>query len=180
MGFVRPDLMPNGTKWSADGGHSGGQAYKTVGFWVGIMCGLGFIGLAVYWLYLKRHYERVAVERPRARATVARVAQKLDEVPTEVRHSIAKSECSICLSRRAEFGAAAAARPVVVLPCKHAFHARCLENWFATSLARLSDDDPTATLTCPLCRQEMPVAPRRRRDGEETKDAAGEVEIRDV
>ena len=55
MGFVRPDLAPNGTKWSADGGHSGGQAYKTVGFWVGIMCGLGFIGLAVYWLYLKRH-----------------------------------------------------------------------------------------------------------------------------
>ena len=106
MGFVRPDLAPNGTKWSADGGHSGGQAYKTVGFWVGIMCGLGFIGLAVYWLYLKRHYERVAVERPRARATVARVAQKLDEVPTEMRHSIAKSECSICLSRRAEFGAA--------------------------------------------------------------------------
>ena len=103
-----------------------------------------------------------------------------NEVPTEMRHSIAKSECSICLSRRAEFGAAAAARPVVVLPCKHAFHARCLENWFATSLARLSDDDPTATLTCPLCRREMPVAPRRRRDGEEIKDATGEVELRDV
>ena len=102
MGFVRPDLMPNGTKWSADGGHSGGQAYKTVGFWVGIMCGIGFI------------------------------------------------------------------------------HRQCLENWFATSLARLSDDDPAATLTCPLCRQEMPVASRRRRDGEETKDAAGEVELRDV
>ena len=172
MGFVRPDLAPNGTKWSADGGHSGGQAYKTVGFWVGIMCGLGFIGLAVYWLYLKRHYERVAVERPRARATVARVAQKLDEVPTEVRHA-AKGECSICLSRRAEFGAAAAARPVVVLPCKHAFHAKCLENWFAMSLTRLSADD----LTCPLCRQAVPAAPRRRRDGE---DATGEVELRDV
>lgn len=172
MGFVRPDLAPNGTKWSADGGHSGGQAYKTVGFWVGIMCGLGFIGLAVYWLYLKRHYERVAVERPRARATVARVAQKLEEVPTEVRTS-AKGECSICLSRRAEFGAAAAARPVVVLPCKHAFHAKCLENWFATSLARLSDADD---LTCPLCRQAVPAAPRRRRD----EDATGEVELRDV
>ena len=171
MGFVRPDLMPNGTKWSADGGHSGGQAYKTVGFWVGIMCGLGFIGLAVYWLYLKRHYERVVAERPRARATVARVAQKLEEVPTEVRTS-AKGECSICLSRRAEFGAAAAARPVVVLPCKHAFHARCLENWFAMSLTRLSADD----LTCPLCRQAVPAAPRRHRDG----DATGEVEIRDV
>ena len=118
MGFVRPDLAPNGTKWSADGGHSGGQAYKTVGFWVGIMCGLGFIGLAVYWLYLKRHYERVAVERPRARATVARVAQKLEEVPTEVRTS-AKGECSICLSRRAEFGAAGR-RPAVQtrLPCE--------------------------------------------------------------
>ena len=176
MGFVRPDLMPNGTKWSADGGHSGGQAYKTVGFWVGIMCGLGFIGLAVYWLYLKRHYERVAVERPRARATVARVAQKLEEVPTEVRTS-AKGECSICLSRRAEFGAAAAARPVVVLPCKHAFHAKCLENWFATSLARLSDADD---LTCPLCRQAVPAAPRRRLDGEEHKDATGDVELRGV
>ena len=172
MGFVRPDLAPNGTKWSADGGHSNGQAYKTVGFWVGIMCGLGFIGLFAYYLYLKRHYERVAVERPRTRATVARVAQKLDEVPTEVRTS-AKGECSICLSRRAEFGAAAAARPVVVLPCKHAFHAKCLENWFATSLARLSADD----LTCPLCRQAVPAAPRRRRGGE---DATGEVELRDV
>ena len=171
MGFVRPDLAPNGTKWSADGGHSNGQAYKTVGFWVGIMCGLGFIGLFAYYLYLKRHYERVAVERPRARATVARVAQKLDEVPTEVRTS-AKGECSICLSRRAEFGAAAAARPVVVLPCKHAFHAKCLENWFATSLARLSADD----LTCPLCRQAVPAAPRRRRE----EDATGEVELRDV
>ena len=96
------------------------------------------------WLYLKRHYERVAEQRPRARATVARVAQKLDEVPTEMRHSIAKSECSICLSRRAEFGAAAAARPVVVLPCKHAFHAKCLENWFAMSLTRLSADDLTS------------------------------------
>ena len=125
------------------------------------------------WLYLKRHYERVAEQRPRARATVARVAQKLDEVPTEMRHSIAKSECSICLSRRAEFGAAAAARPVVVLPCKHAFHAKCLENWFAMSLTRLSADD----LTCPLCRQAVPAAPRRRRDGE---DATGEVELRDV
>ena len=156
MGFVRPDLMPNGTKWSADGGHSGGQAYKTVGFWVGIMCGIGFIGLFAYYLYLKRHYERVAAERPRARATVARVTQKLDEVSTEMRHSIAKGECSICLSRRAEFGAAAAARPVVVLPCKHAFHAKCLENWFATSLARLSDADD---LTCPLCRQAVPAAP---------------------
>ena len=72
MGFVRPDLMPNGTRWSADGGHQKGEAYKTVGFWVGIMCGIGFIGLFVYWLYLKRHYERVAAERPRARATVAR------------------------------------------------------------------------------------------------------------
>ena len=102
-------------------------------------------------------YERVAAERPRARATVARVAQKLDEVPTEVRHA-AKGECSICLSRRAEFGAAAAARPVVVLPCKHAFHAKCLENWFATSLARLSDADD---LTCPLCRQAVPAAPLR-------------------
>ena len=140
------------------------------------MCGLGFIGLAVYWLYLKRHYERVAVERPRARATVARVAQKLDEVPTEIRHSIAKSECSICLSRRAEFGAAAAARPVVVLPCKHAFHAKCLENWFAMSLTRLSADD----LTCPLCRQAVPAAPRRRLDGEEHKDATGDVELRGV
>ena len=171
MGFVRPDLMPNGTKWSADGGHSGGQAYKTVGFWVGIMCGIGFIGLFAYYLYLKRHYERVAAERPRARATVARVAQKLDEVPTDVRHA-AKGECSICLSRRAEFGAAAAARPVVVLPCKHAFHAKCLENWFAMSLTRLSADD----LTCPLCRQAVPAAPRRRRD----EDATGEVELRDV
>ena len=174
MGFVRPDLMPNGTKWSADGGHSGGQAYKTVGFWVGIMCGIGFIGLFAYYLYLKRHYEqRVAAERPRARATVARVTQNLDEVPTEVRHA-AKGECSICLSRRAEFGAAAAARPVVVLPCKHAFHAKCLENWFATSLARLSAADD---LTCPLCRQAVPAAPRRRRDGE---DAAGDVELRGV
>ena len=167
MGFVRPDLMPNGTKWSADGGHSGGQAYKTVGFWVGIMCGVGFIGLFAYYLYLKRHYERVAAERPRARATVARVTQNLDEVPTEVRHA-AKGECSICLSRRAEFGAAAAARPVVVLPCKHAFHAKCLENWFATSLARLSDADD---LTCPLCRQAVPAAPRR---------GTGDVELRDV
>jgi len=168
MGFVRPDLMPNGTKWSADGGHSGGQAYKTVGFWVGIMCGIGFIGLFAYYLYLKRHYEqRVAAERPRARATVARVTQNLDEVPTEVRHA-AKGECSICLSRRAEFGAAAAARPVVVLPCKHAFHAKCLENWFATSLARLSDADD---LTCPLCRQAVPAAPRR---------GTGDVELRDV
>ena len=26
MGFVRPDLAPNGTKWSADGGHSGGHS----------------------------------------------------------------------------------------------------------------------------------------------------------
>ena len=167
MGFVRPDLAPNGTKWSADGGHSNGQAYKTVGFWVGIMCGIGFIGLFAYYLYLKRHYERVAAERPRARATVARVTQNLDEVPTEVRHA-AKGECSICLSRRAEFGAAAAARPVVVLPCKHAFHAKCLENWFATSLARLSDADD---LTCPLCRQAVPAAPRR---------GTGDVELRDV
>ena len=167
MGFVRPDLAPNGTKWSADGGHSNGQAYKTVGFWVGIMCGIGFIGLFAYYLYLKRHYERVAAERPRARATVARVTQNLDEVPTEVRHA-AKGECSICLSRRAEFGAAAAARPVVVLPCKHAFHAKCLENWFATSLARLSD---TEDLTCPLCRQAVPAAPRR---------GTGDVELRDV
>ena len=131
------------------------------------MCGIGFIGLFAYYLYLKRHYERVAAERPRARATVARVAQKLDEVPTEVRHA-AKGECSICLSRRAEFGAAAAARPVVVLPCKHAFHAKCLENWFATSLARLSDADD---LTCPLCRQAVPAAPRR---------GTGDVELRDV
>ena len=69
--------------------------------------------------------------------------------------------------------AAAAARPVVVLPCKHAFHAKCLENWFAMSLTRLSADD----LTCPLCRQAVPAAPRRRRDGE---DAAGDVELRGV
>ena len=57
--------------------------------------------------------------------------------------------------------------------CKHAFHAKCLENWFAMSLTRLSADD----LTCPLCRQAVPAAPRRRRDGE---DATGEVELRDV
>ena len=72
---------------------------------------------------------------------------------------------------------AAAARPVVVLPCKHAFHAKCLENWFATSLARLSDADD---LTCPLCRQAVPAAPRRRLDGEEHKDATGDVELRGV
>ena len=58
-------------------------------------------------------------------------------------------------------------RPLV-LPCKHAFHAKCLENWFATSLARLSDADD---LTCPLCRQAVPAAPRR---------GTGDVELRDV
>jgi len=49
--------------------------------------------------------------------------------------------------------------------------------WFATSLARLSDADD---LTCPLCRQAVPAAPRRHRDGEEHKDAAGDVELRGV
>ena len=177
MGFVRPDLAPNGTKWSADGGHSGGQAYKTVGFWVGIMCGLGFIGLAVYCsLYLKRHYERVAVERPRARANAggARRAEAWRKFPPRCEHP---RRASVRSASRAGLNSALrpAARPVVVLPCKHAFHAKCLENWFATSLARLSDADD---LTCPLCRQAVPAAPRRRLDGEEHKDATGDVELR--
>ena len=34
MGFVRPDLMPNGTKWSADGGHYMGWVKREDGSWL--------------------------------------------------------------------------------------------------------------------------------------------------
>ena len=47
---VRPDLAPNGTKWSADSGLRWPSVQNSELLGRHHVCGLGFIGLAVYWL----------------------------------------------------------------------------------------------------------------------------------
>lgn len=54
-------------------------------------------------------------------------------------HDLLDGECSICMVSLVN-----ARRRRLRLPCAHTFHSLCIEKWLAQSL------------TCPLCRQDIP------------------------
>lgn len=59
-------------------------------------------------------------------------------------------ECTICLERIHDID------KVDILPCNHAFHSECIDEWYKTSGTEiLNDDTVSIEWHCPLCRYTM-------------------------
>jgi hypothetical protein len=64
----------------------------------------------------------------------------------EIDGDVDAEDCSICLDRLNT-------QPTQTLPCRHAFHRGCIEEWVSTN-------DGRAHRRCPICRARCPAPPR--------------------